>query len=85
MQSGECADHLKVAQLLGSSIHEQIFQLGVVAVEPLDGILHRRGEFAISTAAVLQEHVAESRVGYPDSDRIHELLNVLINDGIPRK
>src|ERR1051325_11556744 len=37
-------NHLQVAELFGPDVHEQILPLGILAVESLNGILHRRRE-----------------------------------------
>ena len=79
VQPGEGADDLQVAQLLGADVHEQVLAGRVLAVEPLDRVLHGRGQLAVGPAELLQQHVAEPRVGLADADRVHELLDVVIH------
>ena len=79
MHAGEAAYDLEVAQLLGADVHEQVFALRILAIEPLDRILHRRRELAVRAAELLEQHVAEARIGLVDSDRVHELLDVMIH------
>ena len=62
MHPRQRADDLKVAQLFRSDVHQQIFSFRIVAVQALDGILHRGGEFAVCAAELLQQHVAEARI-----------------------
>ena len=83
VHAGETADDLEMAQLLGADVHEQVFALRVLAIESLDRILHRRGELAVGAAELLQQHVAEARIGLVDPDGVHELLDVVIH-GNPR-
>jgi hypothetical protein len=42
--------------------------------------LHRSGEFTIGAAELLQEHVAEFRIGLVDPDRVHKLFDVMIHE-----
>ena len=46
---------------------------------PWIGILHRGGEFAVGPAELLQQHIAEARIGLTDPDRIHQLFYVVIH------
>ena len=80
--AGQTADDLQVAQLLGPDVHEKIFSRGVFAVEPLDRILHRRGELAVGATELLQQHVAEARVRLVHADGVHELLYVVIHSAL---
>ena len=52
-----------MAQLLCPNVHEKVLSGGVVAIEPLNRILHRSGKFAIGAAKLLKEHVSEVRSG----------------------
>jgi hypothetical protein len=78
MKASQSADHLEVAQFLSADVHEQIFALGVFAVQALNGVLHRSGEFPVRASELLEEHVPEAwiRKVYPDG--IHKLLDVVI-------
>ena len=49
------------------------------AIEAPNGILHCCGEFAVRPAKLLEEHIAESRVRPIDTDRVHELSNVVVH------
>ncbi len=69
-----------MAQLLGADVHQKVFALRILAIEPLDRILHRRGELAVGAAELLEQHVAEARVGLVDADGVHELLDVVIHE-----
>ena len=79
MHAGQRADDLQMAELLGADIHQQVLALGIVAIDALDGILHRRRELAIGAAELLQQHIAEARIGFVDPDGVHELFNVVIH------
>jgi len=71
-----------VAQLLCPDIHEQILALWVVAVQALDRILHGRSEFPVRPAELLEQHISETGVRYPDPDRVHQLFYVVIHAGM---
>ena len=45
-----------MAQFLGADVHQEILAPRIVAIQALDGILHRRGELAVRTAELLEEH-----------------------------
>ena len=79
MQSRERADDLQMAQFLGADVHQKVFALWVVAVQPLNGILHRGGEFAVGAAELLEQHVAELRIGLIDTHGVHQLFHVVIH------
>jgi hypothetical protein len=79
MHAGESAHNFEVAQFLGPDVHEEIFALRVVAVEPLDRVLHRGRELAVGAAELLQQHVAESGIRRIDTHRVHELLDVMVH------
>ena len=69
MHARERADDFQMAQFFRADVHQQVFAFRIVAIEALNGILHGRGEFAIGAAELLQQHVAESRVGHADRAR----------------
>ena len=73
------ADDLEMAEFLGADIHENVFSRSVIAVEPLNGVLHRRSEFAVSAAELFEEHVAEPRIGLVHTNGVHELLDVMVH------
>ena len=54
---------------------------GSSQLRPWIGVLHRRGQFAVGAAELLQQHVAEARVGLVDADGVHQLLDVVIHGG----
>ena len=66
MHASERAHHFQVAQFFGADIHQQVLALRVVAVQALDGILHRGGEFSVGAAELFEQHVAEPRVRRAD-------------------
>ena len=80
VHAGEAADDLQMAQLLGADVHQQVFALRILAIEALDGILHGRGELAVGAAELLEQHVAEPRIGLVDPHRVHEFLDVMIHE-----
>ena len=53
------ADDLEIAQLLRPDVHHKIFSLRVVAIEPLDRVLHGGGKLAVGAAELLEQHVAD--------------------------
>ena len=82
MQAGKAADDLKVAEFLGSDIHQEVFAVGIFAIQALDRVLHRRCEFAVGTAELLKQHVAETRIRFVDANGVHELFDVMIHDDL---
>jgi len=68
VQARERADDFQVAQFLGTDVHQEILALRIVAIQALDGILHRRGELAVRAAELLEEHVPKSRICIVDID-----------------
>jgi hypothetical protein len=75
-------DNFQVAQLFGADVHQQVFAGGIVAVEALNGILHRGCQLAIRAAELLEKHVSEPYVRIPDAHCVHKLLNVMVH-GVP--
>ena len=53
------ADDLEIAQLLRPDVHHKIFSLRVVAIEPLERVLHGGGQLAVGAAELLEQHVAD--------------------------
>src|SRR6187397_1775784 len=79
MHPREAPDDLKMTEFLCADVHQQIFSSGILAVDALNGILHCSGEFAVGTAALLEQHIAETGIRFIDTDRVHELLYVMIH------
>ena len=79
MQSRQRADDLQMAQFLGADIHQQIFAIGIFAIDALDGVLHGGRQFAVGAAELLQQHIAEHWIGLIDVDRVHEFLDVVVH------
>ena len=79
MHARERADDLQMAELLGADVHQQVFACRILAVETLDRILHGGGKLAVGSAELLQQHIAELRIGLVDPDGVHELLDVVIH------
>ena len=71
-----------MAELLGADVHQKVFAIGIFAIEALNGVLHRRRELAIGTAELLEQHIAEGRIGFVDTDGVHKLLDVMIHGGL---
>ena len=73
------ADDFKMAQLLGADVHQQVLAVRILAIEPLDRILHGGREFAVGAAELLQQHIAEARIGFVDADGVHQFFDVVIH------
>lgn len=71
MHPRERSDDFKMAELFRSDVQEQIFAVGIVAVQPLHGILHRRGKLAVCAAKLFEQHPPELGIGRADPDRVH--------------
>ena len=69
-----------MAEFLGADVHQKIFSRRIVAVDALDGVLHRGGELAVRAAELFQQHVAKARIRFVDSNRVHELLDVMVHE-----
>ncbi|MET4799686.1 hypothetical protein ABIA96_002253 [Bradyrhizobium sp. LB11.1] len=82
VQAREGADDFEMAQFLGADIHQKILAVRIFAIETLDGILHGGRQLAVGPAELLQQHVAEPRIGLVDPDCEHELLDVMIHDNL---
>ena len=59
--------------------HEQILAVGILAIQPLDRVLHGGREFAVGASELLQEHVAEPGIRLVDTDGEHQLLDVVVH------
>jgi len=68
----ERPDDFKMAQFLGADVHEEILAVRVFAVDALDRILHRCGEFAVGAAELFEQHVAEALVRLVHADSEHK-------------
>ena len=53
--------------------------LWVFAIDSLNGILHRCGEFAVGPTELLEEHVSKGRVGRAYFYRVHQFFNVVVH------
>ena len=80
VHADERADDFEVGEFFGADVEEEIAAGEVVdAVPALDGVLHGGGEFAVGSAELLEEHVAETDVGCANVDGVHEFLDVVIH------
>jgi hypothetical protein len=61
-----------------SLANQHVFAIWIVAIKTLDRILHRGSKFPIRPTELLQEHVAESRIGCSHVDGVHQLLDMVI-------
>ena len=80
VQAREGADDLEVAQFFRPDIHQEIFPFGILAVEPLHGVLHCRRKLPIRAAELLEQHVPELRVRRVDANRVHKLLHMVVHE-----
>jgi len=72
-------DNFKMAELFSTDVHQKVFSFRIVAINPLNRILHRCRQLSICSTELLQEHVPESRIGRSDAHRVHQLLYVVIH------
>jgi hypothetical protein len=79
MQAGQCSNNFEMTELLSADVHQQVFAGWVLAVETLNGILHCGGQFTIGASELLEEHVAELGIWLVDSNRVHELFDVMVH------
>jgi hypothetical protein len=79
VQTRERADDLEVAELFGADVHEEIFAFRVLTIQSLNGVLHRRREFTIRAAELLEQHVAKPRVRNVNSHGVHQLLYMVVH------
>lgn len=84
MQPRQGTHHFQMAQLFRANVHQQVLTFGVVAVESLNGVLHRGRKLPVGAAKLLEEHVPEAGIGLIHSDGIHQLLDVVIHRRAPR-
>ena len=82
VKAGKAADDFEVAEFLGADVHQEVFAVGIFAIEALDGVLHRRRELAVGTAELLKQHVAETRIGFVDANGVHKFFDVMIHDDL---
>jgi hypothetical protein len=72
MHPNQSSDDLKMAELFGPDIHQQVSPTKVVDTVPaLDGVLHRGSELAVWTAKLLQEHIPEPHIGLANIHGVH--------------
>jgi len=79
MQPRQRSDDFEMAQLLGADVHQEIFPLGILAVQTLNRILHCGGELSVGPAELLEQHVSELRIRCVDAHGVHQLLDVVIH------
>src|SRR5579883_861176 len=79
MHACQNAYDLQMAQLFRADVHQQVLALQIVAVDPLDRVLHRSREFTVSAAELLEQHVAKFRIGRVDPHRVHQFFYVVIH------
>jgi hypothetical protein len=79
VEAGKRPHDLEMAELFRADVHQQILTFGIVAVESLNGILHRGCELAIRAAELFEQHVAEFGIRSVHSHRVHQLLHVVIH------
>src|ERR1700753_2131984 len=79
MHTSEAADHFQMAQFLGADVHQQVLAVRILAVQSLNRILHRGGKFAVRSAELLEQHIAETNIRLVHADREHQLLDVVIH------
>src|SRR5690606_33184232 len=79
VQARERTHDFQMAQLFGTDVHEEILAFGILTVEPLNRILHRRSQLAVRPAELLEQHVAKLRIRNVDSNGIHQLLHVMVH------
>jgi hypothetical protein len=72
-----------VTKFLSADIHQQVFAFGIVAIDALDGVLHRGCKLSVRAAELLQQHVAESGIGRSNVYRVHQLFYVVVHNFIP--
>jgi len=77
--SRESADDLQVAQFLGADVHQEVFALCIIAIQSLDGILHRRRQLAVRATKLLEQHVAELRIGLVDAHGVHQFFYMVVH------
>src|SRR6201992_2147623 len=83
MHTSEAADHFQMAQFLGADVHQQVLAVRILAVQSLNRILHRGGKFAVRSAELLEQHIAETNIRLVHADREHQLLDVVIHGEAP--
>ena len=68
-----------MTQFLGADVHQEVLAVRILAIEPLNRILHRGRKFAIGAAELFKEHIAKARVGFIDANGEHQFLDVVIH------
>src|ERR1700733_7735852 len=79
MHAGQAAHNFEMTQLFGADVHQQVFALGVVAIQALNRILHGSGQFTVSTSELFEQHVAKLRIGRADLHGVHQFLNMVVH------
>ncbi|MBB3660840.1 hypothetical protein FHX15_006112 [Rhizobium sp. BK650] len=68
-----------MTELLRADIHQKVFATGILAVETLDRVLHRRRELPVGATELLKEHISESGIRLIYANGVHELLDVMVH------
>ena len=71
MQARQAAHDFKMTKLLGADVHQEILAIWIFAIKALYRILHGGSQLTVRTAELLEEHIAEARIGFVDSDCKH--------------
>jgi len=70
-EGGGIDNDFQVTQLLGADIHEKVLAGRIVAINPLNRVLLCSGQLAVSTAELLEQHIAKTRIRLTDVGREH--------------
>src|SRR4051812_47426390 len=82
VHAGESANNFEMAEFFGADIHQQVFASHILAIQTLDGVLHRGGEFPVRAAKLLQEHLSETGVRSADIHGVHQFFYVVIHKSL---
>src|ERR1700730_29476 len=69
--------------LNSSDIHQHVFAVWIITVEALNRVLHGSRKFAVSTAELLQQHVAKAGLRTSDIHCVHQFLYVVVHSLSP--
>jgi hypothetical protein len=80
MRPNQRPDYLQMAQLFGPKIQQQVPPSQIVyAIPSLNRVLHRRRQFAIRAAKLLQQHISEPDIRLTDIYRVRQLLIMVLH------
>ena len=65
-----------------ADVHQEILAVRIFAIQTLNGILHCRGEFAVGTSELFEEHIAKTRIRLVDANGVHKFFDVMIHDDL---